>query len=331
MKHLLLATLAFTSAAFAGEPPPVLNIDGSRITVSGISSGAHMAHQLHIAYSDLFSGAAILSGGPYGCAENSLMTAMSRCVKSADEPLPTGELIERVRSAAAEGRVADPANLADDRVWMFHGTEDREVAAEVHEAAATVYSAFLPDRQIRRVDDVPAGHVFPAAGRGHGCTELVPPFVGDCGYDAAGQLLQYLYPGLEAPAAVVTAELREVALAGAEDAELLETAYLFVPAGCAGGERACALHLVLHGCAQSAESVGAAFIEASGYLPWAEANGIIMAFPQVEESLISPVNPLGCWDWWGYTGEDYLWRSGRQMTVLTDWIARLRNNPGHKP
>ena len=73
MKVLLLSLFLVPTIAQAGES---LNIDPDRVTVSGISSGAHMATQLHIAYSDLFSGAAILSGGPYNCAGNSLMTAM---------------------------------------------------------------------------------------------------------------------------------------------------------------------------------------------------------------------------------------------------------------
>jgi poly(3-hydroxybutyrate) depolymerase len=121
----------------------------------------------------------------------------------------------------------------------------------------------------------------------------------------------------------VTTALQEVTLPGADDADLLEAAYLFVPPACEGGEASCALHVVLHGCAQSAEVVGTEFIELSGYLPWAEANGIVLAFPQVEKSLVAPLNPHGCWDWWGYTGADYASRSGAQMKTLADWIKGL--------
>ena len=82
----------------------------------------------------------------------------------------------------------------------------------------------------------------------------------------------------------------------------------------------CALHLVLHGCAMSAEVVGTDFIEQSGYLPWADANDIVLAFPQVKSSMSEPLNPHGCWDWWGYTGDEYRLRTGKQMLVLTEWI-----------
>ena len=320
MKVLLLSLFLVPTIAQAGES---LNIDPDRVTVSGISSGAHMATQLHIAYSDLFSGAAILSGGPYNCAGNSLMTAMQLCMTNTEKPLPVAELAAGIRDAAAAGKVADPANLADDRVWLFRGKRDSKISAPVHWAAADLYADFVPADHIRRVADIDAEHVFPAEGRGTSCFEIVAPYVGDCNYDAAGELLAFLYPGLDAPATTVTTKLREVPLPGAEDADLMETAYLFVPPACEDGADACALHVVLHGCAQSAESVGTEFIELSGYLPWAEANDIVLAFPQVEKSMVAPMNPHGCWDWWGYTGDDYAWRDGSQMAVVADWIRSL--------
>jgi poly(3-hydroxybutyrate) depolymerase len=144
--------------------------------------------------------------------------------------------------------------------------------------------------------------------------------VGDCDYDAAGAILQYLYSGIETPALVPVTELQPVELPGATDAGLSETAYLFVPPACADGEQTCALHLVLHGCAQSAVQVGTDFIQQSGYLSWAEANDIVLAFPQVVPGAL---NPYACWDWWGYTGADYLYRKGKQMQVVTDWIKQL--------
>jgi len=322
--RILLMTLFLLAPAVtaANDSMPVPVIDPDRITVSGISSGAHMAQQLHIAYSDLFSGAGILSGGPFGCAENSLATAMSRCMMNT-EPLPVADLVAGIRAAEAAGDIADTGNLADDRAWLFHGTADTTISAQVHEAAAAVYGEFIPADRIRQVNDVPAGHFFPARGHGHACTELKPPFVGDCGYDAAGELLQYLYPGLQPPSSEPSSGLQQVMLAGAGEAGLLETAYLYVPPACADGARKCALHLVLHGCGQSAETVGTDFIEQSGYLPWAAANDIVLAFPQVEKSLMNPLNPHACWDWWGYTGDDYLWRDGPQMKVVAGWIKTM--------
>jgi poly(3-hydroxybutyrate) depolymerase len=320
MRHLLIVLILLTGPTSAEMSTAAPTIDRERITVSGISAGGQMAQQLHIAYSDLISGAGILAGGPFGCAEGSLATAMARCIGKTDGPLPVAQLAKRIRASADEGKVADPANLADDRVWLFHGAQDTIVAPEVSAAAAALYAEFIPAEHMEQVTDVQAGHSFPARGRGSACTVYEPPYVADCGYDAAGELLDYLYPGLEAPAPDAATELREVPLPGAADASLGDTAWLFVPPACEGGGKACPLHLVLHGCAQSAVSVGTDFIEQSGYLPWAGANDIVLAFPQV---VPSAVNPLGCWDWWGYTGAEYLWRDGRQMKVLADWLQSL--------
>ena len=320
MRYLLFALTLMTGAVAAAESGAALNIDTDRVTVSGISAGGQMAQQLHIAYSDLISGAGIIAGGPFGCAEGSLATAMARCMGKTDGPLPVAELAERIRTAAAQGQVADPANLGDDRVWLFHGALDPIVAAEVSEAAAGIYAEFVTNGNIVSVEDVQAGHSFPASGRGSACEEYQPPYVADCGYDAAGEMLQHLYPGLETPPPGAGGDLREVSLPAAADASLSETAYLFVPPACERDGEACPLHLVLHGCAQSAVSVGTGFIEQSGYLPWAAQNGIVLAFPQV---VPSAANPLGCWDWWGYTGPDYLWRGGRQMKLLAGWLVSL--------
>ena len=135
-----------------------------------------------------------------------------------------------------------------------------------------------------------------------------------------GEILQHLYADLKSPGSDAATGLTSVTLPDAAAAGLSDTAYLFVPPACANGEQACALHLVLHGCAQSATQIGTDFIEQSGYLPWAETNDIVLAFPQVAAG---PLNPYACWDWWGYTGADYRWRDGKQMVVLTEWIKKL--------
>ena len=322
MRSLFLACLVLVVPAFAGDAPS-LAIDPERVTVSGISSGGHMATQLHIAYSDLFSGVAILSGGPFNCAGNSLVTALKLCTTNTEDPLPIADLVSGIRAAAEAGDIADPKNLRDDRVWLFRGNQDSKVSALVHWAAADLYAEFVPVDQIRRVDSIDADHVFPVKGRGKDCHEVVPPYVGDCDYDGAGDLLSFLYPGLAEPKSEQVGDVLGVKLPGADDADLMEMAYLYIPSACEDGAQSCALHLVLHGCAQSTEVVGNDFIEMSGYLPWAETNGIVLAFPQVQKSVVAPMNPHGCWDWWGYTDEDYAWRTGAQQTVVVNWIRSL--------
>jgi hypothetical protein len=279
-----------------------------------------MANQLHIAYPEMFSGAGIIAGGPFGCADGSLATAMARCISKVDDSLSVTELAAEIRAAAGDGRVGGIEALADDPVWLFHGALDKAVAVDVSDALAALYADFIPAGQISYVKDVQAAHNFPASGSGHACDASLPPYVGDCDFDAAGELLNHLYPDLKTPGSKSKAALTTVDLPGAAAAGLSEKAYLFVPPACTGGEKACAAHLVLHGCAQSTIQVGTEFIEQSGYLRWAVANDIVLAFPQV---ISGPTNPLACWDWWGYTSANYRWRDGAQMKVLTDWVRGL--------
>lgn len=300
----------------------LFSIDPKQITVSGISAGAYMAHQLHIAYPDIFSGTGIIAGGPFGCAEGSMATAISRCMGSVNAPLPVSQFSEEIRVAARNGSVGDTAALVNDHVWVFHGTQDTTVAVALSEAVVELYSGFISPENIRYVNHIEAAHNFPTQGHGTDCSVAKPPFIGDCDFDAAGELLQHLYGKLEIPVAKHKVELTEATLPAADAAGMIETAYLYVPPQCYQAGQSCKAHLVLHGCAQSSAQIGTTFIEQSGYLAWAEANNIVLAFPQVAPSA---VNPFACWDWWGYTGPEYRWRNGVQMKVLADWVLELSN------
>lgn len=56
----------------------------------------------------------------------------------------------------------------------------------------------------------------------------------------------------------------------------------------------CALHVAFHGCEQTLGDIGSDFVENAGYNSWAEANNIIILYPQAKDN---PLNPKGCWDW----------------------------------
>lgn len=320
---ILIPALLFAAVLMAAEPvnpSPAVQIDSQRVTVSGVSAGGQMAHQLHIAYPDVFSGVGIIAGGPFGCADGSLGVAMARCMGKVDGKLPLAQFTQDISSASGEGRLGDTALLSDDPVWIFHGTLDLTVAAVLSDATVALYTEFMPAENIRYVNDVEAAHNFPTRGYGNDCGTTESPFIGNCDFDAAGELLQHLYGNLEKPSTEPQAELLETTLPGAVAAGLSDTAYLYIPPACKQGEPACKAHLVLHGCAQSSVQIGTEFIEKSGYLPWAETNSIVLAFPQVAPAA---ANPFACWDWWGYSGAAYRWREGAQMKVLTDWIVGM--------
>lgn len=64
-----LTALAATRASAAALG--AYNVDPDSVSVSGMSSGAFLAVQLGVAYSDIFvTGFGVFAGGPYDCARN---------------------------------------------------------------------------------------------------------------------------------------------------------------------------------------------------------------------------------------------------------------------
>ena len=306
---LLAASCAREEAPIAEVPG--FNVDAGRITASGVSSGAMMATQLHVAHSSLVDGVALLAGGPYYCAEASLRKGLGPCMKGGDVGLP--DIVGYARDAAERGAIDDLANLADDPVWLFRSNNDIVMHADTTAAAGDFYAEVAGVAPIA-VTDVAAPHGFPTAYAGAACTTMAEPWVYACGYDAAGELLSALYGDLQ-PRGEAGAEMIELPQPGAADATMLTHALAYVPAACEAGE-SCGVHVAFHGCQQSTDYVGDAFAAKAGYNEWAETNRLIVLYPQVGSSKIAPMNPMGCWDWWGYTDDDYATRAGRQIRVV---------------
>jgi poly(3-hydroxybutyrate) depolymerase len=317
---------------------PTLPIDPGTVTVSGLSAGGYMAVQFHVAHSALVQGAGVLAAGPYLCAEGSMRLALGRCMKG-DEDIPTDRLLEETSLLALDGSVDPIAGLADDRVWIFHGSADRVFGKPVVDALEAYYRTLVNPEQVVRVEHPQAAHTFPTAreAASGSCWATESPFVGNCRYDGAGTLLAHLYgalaPGSEpgpGPAGLTTFDQRPYAKAGGS-VGLAERGWLFVPPDCApGAGQRCRLHIVFHGCKQGASYVGEAFVRGAGYLEVAQANRIVLLFPQIEPGY-QPLNPNGCWDWWGYEGEDYATQRGPQVMAVRAMVADLLGETRTEP
>lgn len=336
----LPSSLRPAAAEGAAQRLPALCIDPSAISVSGISSGGYLAVQYQVAHSDRVMGAGIFAAGPYLCAgssfPNSLFRALSVC--SALSPGPflgppdAGRSIEAVRAAAATGRIDQPTGLQADRVFLFSGLKDTVVPTSVMDATETFYRAFVAPERMVYVKDVPAAHAMATPSFGNACAAFESPFINRCDYDLAGAALQQIYGPLSPP---LPADGRFIVFEQTEFVDrsrthgLAPSGYAYVPARCAAGER-CRLHLALHGCRQGAEFIGDAFVRHAGYNGWAEANGIVVLYPQaaaltrrVAGMTIGGANPQGCWDWWGFTGDDFAYRTGAQISALDRMVDRL--------
>jgi poly(3-hydroxybutyrate) depolymerase len=320
----LFAMLACIAPAMAAPELPRLKLDPAGLTVSGISSGGYMAVQFHVAYSGSVAGAGVLSAGPWYCAEGSVTRALGACM-SGDPAPDVGALAGMARRAAADGRIDPLDGLAADSVWVFHGAKDSITARPVSDALVAFYGEFLPEARIRYETSVPAAHGFPTEDHGIACDTASEPWLIDCDYDAAGILLAQLYGELKPRVPSHGSQLRQFdqkryAAPGATSLEPF--GYVYVPTRCEQGAT-CRVHVAFHGCRQSTSFVGQAFVKDAGYNEWAEANDIVVLYPQAAKSLMMPLNPQGCWDWWGYTGEDYATRKGPQLLTVRGMLAAL--------
>lgn len=324
MKTLMLATLALFGTAQAKELP-ALKLDLNHTTVSGLSSGGYMATQFHFAHADWVKGAAIVAAGPLYCAQNNLLTALDRCVNKAQSDIPLNDIQNQLALWATQGKIASKEALANSRVWLFYGTKDEKIHPKVASALYQQYQEFLPKTQLAFVNDKPFAHHQPTLNSGTDCALSEAPFLGNCNYDAAGEALKFMLPALTAPADKATGTLYKIAqqhLVGDNANTMAADGYVYVPKTCAQGS-SCTLHISFHGCNQSAEAVGTAYAEQAGFNRYADTNQMVVLYPQARASKLMPLNPQGCWDWWGYTNADYATKQGPQIQAvhkLAKWL-----------
>ncbi len=171
--------------------------------------------------------------------------------------------------------------------------------------------------------DLKAEHCLPTLDYGEACTVKKSPYIGKCDYDGAGIALSHLYGPL-ASGKAVSSHLTTFDQSPfvTKSSSLGNTGYIYVPAACADGKTKCKLHISFHGCVQDLSSIGNQYAADTGFNSWAEANNIIVLYPYAVSS-VNPSNPNACWDWWGYTGSDYVYQTGKQMKFVKDLIDHI--------
>jgi poly(3-hydroxybutyrate) depolymerase len=340
--------------------PGTLDISSASVTVSGLSSGAFFAHQFHVAYSNRISGAGIVAGGPYGCVDivdnpfwpfarlDRLSAALVACTHYLGSrywglrpnPPEAADAVDLIQTAYRSGEIDDPQNLADDRVWLFRGSQDDVVPAAVGQSLAELYQILGIDSEALKVmnDDpaLAASHGMPVESGfdsrfpTRSCGEHLPPFIIQCSFSAAQLMLDYLYadvPPVEPVDAHQNGELREFDQSPFFDessmSSMSSVGYIYVPTTCLSQE--CRLHIAFHGCRQNVDAQGDErihddFIRDAGYNSWAAANRAVVVYPQVTQT---SANPNACWDFWGYSGTGWRSREGPQMRAVDAMISHL--------
>jgi hypothetical protein len=123
-----------------------------------------------------------------------------------------------------------------------------------------------------------------------------------------------------------------------------EYGFAYVPKACSDGQP-CRIHVVFHGCKQvynrnpdapdfspddASNPFGLQYVKYAGYNEWADTNNLIILYPQAQK--IQPMNPRGCYDWWGYlagTTDTYATKEGPQMKAVYTMLERITD--GRQP
>jgi hypothetical protein len=348
-----VAGLTF-AAALAAHPvaadPVALRAYNAAInesSISGTSSGGFMAVQFGTAWSSVIRGVGIVAGGPYWCAKadaynfvtwywGPIFRATGSCMKGPRSDLNLNDFIAKANAKAGSGDIDPIQNLGRQKVYVFHGYNDKLVARGATDATADFYRHYLgaPNRgNLFYQTTVGAGHslvVLPRPGADglNGCNDNDSPYIGQCAYDQAGIILQHIYGALKPPnRGPLTGEISQFDQSvytnpdAPSSLSLADTGYVFVPKDCRDGA-VCRVHIVLHGCKQTVSDIGRRFIDDTGYNAWADTNRLIVLYPQTRSG---SANPQACWDWWSYVNhsDSYVTKSGPQIRTIKAMLNAL--------
>lgn len=343
---IMLGTAPSTMAASA-PALPAYQVDPTQTSVSGLSSGAFMAAQFHVAYSGTLVGAGIIAGGPYYCAGMypftfDLVTATTVCMNPAPGAAPDASALYTQATVFAQGGLIDNLdNLKKAKVYLFSGKADQTVTTSVVDQTNAFYlQAGVPAEQISYITDVDAGHAIITGNPSDvSCPQTAAPYINDCHFIQSQQILRQIYPNLNPPAASPsgsTITFNQSEFVKGWLSSMSSDAYAYVPKSCES--ETCRVHIAFHGCEQGAAVIGDKYYRTTGYNELADTNKIIVLYPQVQPSngFFSPYNPKGCWDFWGYTSLNplnptFFTKQGTQMAAVKAMLDRLAQPRTSRP
>jgi poly(3-hydroxybutyrate) depolymerase len=339
LRGIALAAALCTGSAFGAVTLPQYNIDTSKISVSGLSSGGFMANQLGYAYSSTFMGVGVFAGGPYMCAGHSNYTA---CMYNATISASMLSTMQADINNWSGTSIDSKSNVANQKIYLFVGTSDYTVGPNPMDAVNTQYgNNGVAAANLDYIKRASTAHVFPTdfdSTGNNACSSSASPYISNCGYDGAKAAFTKFYGTLnarnDAPAASNYIEFDQTPYTNG-NVGMAATGWAYVPASCAAGTQ-CKLHVALHGCQQNYATIGDKFVKNTGYSRWADTNNIIVLFPQTKvDSSSHPTsasgslaNSNGCWDWIGWYGTNFAQKAGTQMTAIKAMVDRVASGTG---
>ena len=304
-----------------GGGMPKVWVDPNQVAITGLSSGAYMTVQMHVAYSKTFTkGAGVVAGGPFYCSRGNTNKWIQPCMQHTGD-LGIDDLEKLTRDWAAKGLIDDPENLGNSKVYLFSGKNDMMVNYKVMNDLENYYNRFMDTKKIYHHQHPDANHAIITDLATNHCPLLMPPYLSRCAdLDSIGEMLEFLF-GTMNPRS--QKEPKQPLKSFSQDAfgdipNFGFAGYLYVPANCekrgsTPPAKLCKLLVAVHGCGQSTESMGSGtsgwdFVKYAGYNYWADTNDIVILYPQIGMpkikdfwEMLSPgfvtkaVENVGCW------------------------------------
>lgn len=296
-------------------------------TVSGVSSGASIAANQLMAYSEVVRGAAFIAGSPYGCGNAAAVPNSWSCSYN-KPPLDLQSLYAYAAARATAGQIDALSHLVGKPLYLYSGTKDTIVFQAEMDRTAAYFSRYVGAANIEYVAGVPSEHGYITDGYGECCGCLNGSFILNCEYDQAGAVLRKVLGGsaLEPRAPIApAAQLVEVSQYNYRpkarawgSVQMSDNAFVYVPSACAAALGGCRVHVNYHGCRGGKMSnIGPLHY---GYNEWAESNQIVVVYPQATNGT---GNPHGCWDWTGVTGSNFDSKTSSQLVTVLSLINDL--------
>lgn len=313
-------------------------------TVSGESAGGSMAMIHAMVHSRCVAGVGVFAGSSYGCNVLLNECGQGACGQAANYSCISRKQYlanEYLHEHASKGLIDGLSNWVGKPAYLFSGTGDQIVYQCVMEnmreqlagLGALVHTDFSLHSAHGWVVD---GHDFPQWPHGYARCGEHGQTPQDCGFDLSAAMFMHLKGPLRPIARAKNATsfywIRQSAFVpdGVHPAKvgLDEWAVAYVPDACAGHEATCALHVQYHPCGEGGKRSPAQvkpllWVE-TPYV--AEANDIVVLYPQTVAGGGDHHNPEGCWDWQGlYPSQKHLFdtHSGAQVRTVIAMVDNI--------
>ncbi len=324
---IFLGSTSYSQLSVASVPIvelPRLHIKKNEITISGVSSGAFMATQFAIAHSQLIKGFASIAGGIYWCAQGDAKKAQGECMNAADQ-LAVPIYIEQAKKFSADQLIDDVNFIKNQKIYIFGSEKDQVIKPPASDKLYEFVLNWAELKNVKLEKSISSGHGFPTLNFGGLCNVGYLPWLLNCHFDTASEILKHFYGVLIEKESMVSGHLKEFNQLefNSVAASMLPTGYVYIPEYCEKGNE-CRLHIALHGCQMNTEFIQDQFVKYAGYNEWAESNHIVILYPQAAK--IPQKNPYGCWDWYGFTDSNYANKNGIQIQSLMSMVSQLANH-----